>query len=425
MDHKAFMLYCLMSTFDCCLCSCYIDLDKAFMLYCPMSTFDCCLCLCYIDLDIKGMGHNKITASETRTPTTSARTVRPEASAIPAALRFAGKSTEVTKPSILRRPGTNSLPAAKRRRHVSFADLESGKERTESLMLMNIRTRHPKTDKKLEKMLGELGSVDNFMPKIKEFFRVTPEEVRLEALPMKTTGKYAYFFTVTSSTGCSKIDNLHRLRSSNHEDHRHVKLQERRFVGMAPVETKHHHRFLRAIRPLLLPHSSLQCLSSGAHHPNHPTVSLLSKKDVDTFPLLVVPQAVRFEPLPYTKGGRYVYFFKVDTSTGCSHMENLIESKKWHELFHIESINSDDQQPFMWHALPMDSIFEATFLSQRVALRSDQRGVEDDLNHQLANKEFLGRALNDVSLTEEVIGALNQRGRSIFKKQIKPQATIV
>ncbi|EGT58347.1 hypothetical protein CAEBREN_03388 [Caenorhabditis brenneri] len=54
MDHKAFMLYCLMSTFDCCLCSCYIDLDKAFMLYCLMSTFDCCLCSCYIDLDIKG-----------------------------------------------------------------------------------------------------------------------------------------------------------------------------------------------------------------------------------------------------------------------------------------------------------------------------------------------------------------------------------
>ncbi|CAL2027630.1 unnamed protein product [Caenorhabditis brenneri] len=234
------------------------------------------------------------TASETTTSTTSARTSRAEAAKTPGAPSLAVLGPEVIKPSILRRPATNGLPAAKRRRHVSFA--ESGKERTASFMLMNIRTRHPKTDKKLEKMLGELG--------------VKPEEVRFEALPMKTTGRYAYFFKVTSSTGCSKI-------------------------------------------------------------------------------------------------------------------ENLIETRDWQDLFHVIYLSSANSEPFLWTALPMNSIIETMFLAQRVALRSDQRGVEDDLNHQLANKEFLGRALNDVSLTEEVMGALNQRGRSIFKKQIKPQATIM
>ncbi|CAL2042683.1 unnamed protein product [Caenorhabditis brenneri] len=139
----------------------------------------------------------------------------------------------------------------------------------------------------------------------------------------------------------------------------------------------------------------------------------------------VVPQEIRFEPLPITKGGRYVYFFKVNTSTGCSLVENMIESRKWHELFNIESINSDDQQPFMWHALPMNSIIEATFLSQRFKLRQhNDPDLKTDLNEQLMDKHHLGHVLSDVSMTDQVTAGLNRIGKAIFQKRIKPLALL-
>ncbi|EGT32063.1 hypothetical protein CAEBREN_25434 [Caenorhabditis brenneri] len=199
--------------------------------------------------------------------------------------------------SILRRPSSESSDgfstSKRRRRHVSFAEVDSDKEKEAAFMLVNVPTKHPKIDKKLAKILGEVG---------------------------------------------------------------------------------------------------------------------------------LVPQEVRFESLPFTKGGRYVYFFKVDTSTGCSHVENMIENKKWHELFNIESINSEDQQPFMWHALPMNSIIEATFLSQRFKVLYEQHdGLyhQKDLSELLIDNHDLGLVIKDDLMREQVIAGLNRRGQSIYQKWIK------
>ncbi|CAL2042682.1 unnamed protein product [Caenorhabditis brenneri] len=109
---------------------------------------------------------------------------------------------QLAKTSILRRPSSDGFSEAKRRRrHVSFAELDSEKEKRCEYMLVNVVTRLPKTDKTLEAMLAAIGVT-----------REEYEEVRYEALPIAKINCFVFFFTVTTSTGCSKVDNTIDVR---------------------------------------------------------------------------------------------------------------------------------------------------------------------------------------------------------------------
>ncbi|EGT45595.1 hypothetical protein CAEBREN_00830 [Caenorhabditis brenneri] len=197
--------------------------------------------------------------------------------------------------SILRRPSTEGITDAKRRRrHVSFAEIDSGKQREASFMLVNVQTSHPKVDKSLARML--------------EPFRVMPEEV---------------------------------------------------------------------------------------HH----------------------------EALPIAKRNSFVFYFKVSTSAGCSHVENMIEARRWHQRFHIKNLCSSNPEPFFSPALPMESIIAAIFLSQRIVHQYALDSDGGDLTEQLSDKDLLAATLKDTAVRKQVMEGLNKRGATIAEKMLKPAAS--
>lgn len=134
---------------------------------------------------------------------------------------------------------------------------------------------------------------------------------------------------------------------------------------------------------------------------------------------------VRHELLPVTKMRSYVFFFTVSSSLGCSRVEKLVEERRWHERFNVQSFVADRPVQFVAKALPVETIIEAMLLSQRRShqLKMDsQLAPADDLMEQLADKKNLGYVVKDAEMTKEVLQGLNKRGACIFKRKLKPMA---
>ncbi|EGT58366.1 hypothetical protein CAEBREN_10304 [Caenorhabditis brenneri] len=224
------------------------------------------------------------TSSSSAAPRPTATTSQPEPAKTPAATSLAVSSSQAGRPSILRRPGTNGSPAAKRRR-VSFA--ENGGSEKKTYMIVGIRQRQTANSKEFEKMMKEMG--------------VSPANVSIEALPVTRRRCFVVYFTATTPEECSKVD-------------------------------------------------------------------------------------------------------------------NFIENRRWHEFLNVVYLCSEESKPFVWKAMPIPTIIESLFLSQRMV----QNPQEDhDLEAQLMDKQFLRLATSDASLKEEVLSGLNSKGKALFKKQIE------
>ncbi|EGT47623.1 hypothetical protein CAEBREN_05595 [Caenorhabditis brenneri] len=92
---------------------------------------------------------------------------------------------------ILRRPSDGQGPAPKRRRHVSFSIDDDPKI---DYMLCNVETSTPRDKKLLMDKMRELG--------------VDPINVCFEALPISSTNRFVFFFTVLTNTEKSAVENL-------------------------------------------------------------------------------------------------------------------------------------------------------------------------------------------------------------------------
>ncbi|EGT57155.1 hypothetical protein CAEBREN_16147 [Caenorhabditis brenneri] len=135
---------------------------------------------------------------------------------------------------------------------------------------------------------------------------------------------------------------------------------------------------------------------------------------------IVKAENVEFESLPIKKRRSFVLRFSVKTSQECRKVERLIEQQRWHEFFSVVYLCSDAAEPFFWNSMPMTTIIETMFLAQRM-VRNPQE--DHSLDAQLKNKRFLALSIEDAALKEEVLSGLNDRGKSLFKKDVQPQAS--
>ncbi|CAL2034357.1 unnamed protein product [Caenorhabditis brenneri] len=130
----------------------------------------------------------------------------------------------------------------------------------------------------------------------------------------------------------------------------------------------------------------------------------------------VEPKDVRFENLPIKKANSNVFYFTVATDTEKSKLENVIQKRKWSELFAIDALCWDTSPPFFWRSYPIESIVEACFLA------SGQPPLADDFAEQLNDKTCLGGIVKNKELVGKVIGGLAKKGSRIFHQQLKPSA---
>ncbi|EGT44367.1 hypothetical protein CAEBREN_25392 [Caenorhabditis brenneri] len=134
----------------------------------------------------------------------------------------------------------------------------------------------------------------------------------------------------------------------------------------------------------------------------------------------VTAENVEVETLPIKKRRSFVLHFSVKTSQQCRKVERLIEEQRWHELFNIAYLCADNSEPFVWKDVPMNTIIETLFLSQRMVQNPQE---ENSLDAQLKDKRFLALSTEDSSMKEEVLSGLTARGKSLFKSQILPQTS--